>query len=334
MRGPYPGLGAALTAFGVQQGNFMAYDIASELADNEDPWPEVERAFKDPSLLGMGLERRISNTLIEMWQDLSEERLALLKLLSRFDLTVDQAIRFYQETEREAAQIFVDDAHLLANPYLLYELDRFSTDPISLSTVDKGIFPDEAVRQAHPLPERSSLGDDPLEKRRVRAFIVSVLEQASSDGSTLQSQNDVVQTIRDLPLQPSLPVSKDLMPVVERIFPPVLKRVELADGKPAYQLSRLSEMGEIIRREVQRRLKGRRHEIEAEWATLLEEKLRDTASQAAEAEQRAREEKVAALEELAASRVAVLIGPAGTGKPRSSPYSAHYRRYKVAASPF
>ncbi len=314
MRGPYPGLGAALTAFGVQQGNFMAYDIASELDDNEDPWPDVERAFEDPSLLGMGLEKRISKTLVEMWKALPAERLALLKLVSRFNLTVDQATRFYQETEREAKRIFVSDAQLLANPYLLYELDRASEQPIALGTVDKGMFPDAAVRQAHPLPEPSSLDDDPLEKRRVRAFIVSVLEQAASEGSTLRPQNDVVQTIREMPLQPPLPISKDLMPVVESFFPPVLERVEMADGTPAYQLSRLSKMGGIIRREVQRRAKGERHEIEAEWSTILDEKLGGPAPQEDEAEQRAREEKVAALEELAASRVAVLIGPAGTGK--------------------
>src|SRR5207302_9310984 len=38
MRGAYPGLGAALSAFGVDHGNLVAYDIASRLQDNEDPW--------------------------------------------------------------------------------------------------------------------------------------------------------------------------------------------------------------------------------------------------------------------------------------------------------
>ncbi len=37
MRGPYPGLGSALSAFGIEHGNFLAFDIASTLRENEDP---------------------------------------------------------------------------------------------------------------------------------------------------------------------------------------------------------------------------------------------------------------------------------------------------------
>jgi ATP-dependent exoDNAse (exonuclease V) alpha subunit len=312
MRGPCPGLGAALTAFGVQQGNFLAYDIASELEDNEDPWPLVEQAFENPELLNMGLGKRISKTLVKTWKTMPEESRALLKLLSRFNLTIEQATRFFEETEREEVLNSVEsDAELLANPYRLYELDRFSPDPIALTTIDLGVFSDMTIREAHPLPEPSTLNDDPVEARRVRAFVVSVLEEASSEGSTLLPQDDVIRTIRSMPLQPSCPVSRHVMRVVEEEFSPVIERVEMADGAPAYQLSRLSKIGQIIRREVERRIQGKPHDIEADWLRLLKEKLGDPDT---EAEQRAREEKNAALKELAASRVAVLIGPAGTGK--------------------
>lgn len=314
MRGPCPGLGAALSAFGVEHGNFVAYDIAAELEENEDPWPLAEQAFEDPALLGKDLERRISGTLVKKWNKLPGERRALLKLLSRFDLTANQATRFYQETEREEARIHASGTELLANPYLLYELDRFSPDPIALGTVDRGVFPSEVIRGEHPLPEPSSLNDDAVDPRRVRTFVVAVLEGASSTGSTLLPQNRVIKEVRAMPFQPDCPVDADLMSVVEEEFPPVVERVEMDDGYPAYQLSRLAEMGGIIRRGVERRVKGGRHELAADWSSLLDEALGDLASTGDEAEQRAREEKVAALKELAASRVSVLIGPAGTGK--------------------
>ncbi|MBA3635000.1 MAG: AAA family ATPase [Actinomycetota bacterium] len=314
MRGPCPGLGSALSAFGVGHGNFVAYDIAAELEENEDPWPLVEQAFEDPTLLERGLERRITPTTVRKWGALPNERRALLKLLSRFNLTADQATRSYQETEREEARISASDADILTNPYLLYESDRFSLDPIALGTVDRGVFPNEVIRSEHPLPEPSGLNDDAVDPRRVRAFMTSVLEDASSSGSTLLPQHRVIQEVRSMPFQPGCPVDSDLMSVVEEAFSPVIERVEIADTTPAYQLSRLAEMGQIIHRQVERRIKGGRHEIEADWFSLLDEELPDPAPEDVEAEKRARQEKVKALQELASSRVSVLIGPAGTGK--------------------
>ena len=52
--------------------------------------------------------------------------------------------------EREKAGIQATDAEILDNPYLLYELDRFSPNAIALSIIDRGVFPDEIVREKHP----------------------------------------------------------------------------------------------------------------------------------------------------------------------------------------
>lgn len=313
LRGPCPGLGSALSAFGIEHGNFVAYDIAMELEENEDPWPLVEQAFDDPSLLGKGLEKRISANIVRKWKKLSDERRALLKLLSRFDISSDQARRFYDRIEREEAGIEIADVQLLDNPYLLYELDRFSVDPIPLGIVDRGVFPDEIVREKHPLPDPSNL-DDPLDERRVRAAAVLILEQTSSQGSTLLTQDDLIKKVRELQLRPECFVDEDLMPVVEDSFELVIEKVGIADGSPAYQLSRLAEMGGLIRQQVERRSKGKPHQIEADWRHRLDEEFGEEVEEDDEAEERARQEKVAALEQLAASRVSVLIGPAGTGK--------------------
>ncbi len=261
----------------------------------------------------MGLEKRISPTMTQKWKVLRDERRALLKLLARFNLTKDQATRFFSPTDRERAGILITDTALPENPYLLYELDRFSQGAITIGTVDRGIFPDPVVREQHRLPPPSAL-DGPTDKRRVRALIVSVLETAAASGHTLQSQTYVLDTVRHLALDPPCPVDADLMTVVESHFAPLVVQVEMADGSPAYQLQHLSDARDIIRRAIERRMKGARLNVDADWAALLNDELPEPDPLDREAEQLARREKAAALNELAASRVSVLIGPAGTGK--------------------
>ena len=47
-RGPCPGLGAALSAFGIELGTFVARTIAEKVGENEDPWPLVDKMFANP----------------------------------------------------------------------------------------------------------------------------------------------------------------------------------------------------------------------------------------------------------------------------------------------
>ena len=69
-----------------------------------------------------------------------------MKLLARFELSETQATRFYQQTERRKAGIDVKDDDILANPYLLYEIDRTQVDAVQLETIDRGMYPDPVVR--------------------------------------------------------------------------------------------------------------------------------------------------------------------------------------------
>jgi hypothetical protein len=309
LRGPFPGLGAALSAFGVPGGTLLAYELAASAGENEDPWPRFESWLESAAKSTAG-SSRVGKTTLEKWRALPDERRELLTLLSRFDLTPSQATRLYQPTEREKARIEVSDLELIENPYLLFEADRLSMEPITVGAIDRGAFPDEIVRASHPIPEPSVL-DDATDPRRVRAFVVSYLEARSADGHTLLAAKEIVQAIRDMAVSPACPVDADLMSLVESRFDPLVDVAKIADGTRAYQLRRLSDGGSVIRSAVERRLKGARLDIEADWAALLAARLPGDVD---EAEARAREEKRAALDELAASRVSVLIGAAGTGK--------------------
>ena len=229
-------------------------------------------------------------------------------------MTQDQAARLYVQEERAKAGIDISDAEILANPYQLYELTRLTVDPVSIWTVDRGVFPDEVIQKKHPLPPPTAL-DTGTDARRVRAFTVKVLEDAASAGSTLLPQEQVILSIRGLTLQPPCAVDADLMNVAKDEFETAVVEIAMANGAPALQLGRLMDMGATIRGAIGKRSKGQRLAVEADWRALLDAHLAEqTTGQPDELEEAAREEKTAALKELAESRVSALIGPAGTGK--------------------
>jgi ATP-dependent exoDNAse (exonuclease V) alpha subunit len=314
MRGPCPGLGAALCAFGLELGTFVAREISAQIGENEDPWPLVDKMFHNPkSVLSPSLWGQVGSTLREAWQSLPADRRLLLKLISRFDILPDQAVILYVEPERKKAGIQVNDRDIIMNPYLAYELTRLTSLAIGIETVDRGVFPENIIRQKHPLPAPSAL-DAGNDKRRIRALAIETLEQAANEGHTLLAQEDVILKIRDLELQPPCDVTQDIMPVAEKIFASEIEPAELADGRNAYQLHHLSEAGKLIRTEITRRIGGKRHQLTVNWRALLDSNLSPVSAEQDELEEVARREKAAALQELAESRFSVLIGEAGTGK--------------------
>jgi hypothetical protein len=311
-RGPYPGLGAALTAFGISEGVLLAHAIQSQARDdNDDPWQLVDRWLRAPSGAAEAVGR-VSAVMSRTWAGLDDRRRTLLRLLSRFDLSIDQATLFYQPTERDKAGLDLSDEDLLANPYLIYEHSRLSPDPVGVRTIDHGVFPEDRIRTAHPLAPPSAV-DDAVDPRRVRALIVDVLEDAAGAGDTLRSQARVIQEIRDQPLQPACPVSLDIMGVCAEALPPEVETAAMADGSAAYQLARLGSARRQIARQVTRRRGAAPLKVSADWRYVIDQALGGVTTDDEE-EELARQEKAAALEMLATSRVSVLIGAAGTGK--------------------
>jgi hypothetical protein len=52
---------------------------------------------------------------------------------SRFELTSEQATRWFVTEERTRAGITLSDKDIIANPYRCYEADRDQEDPITLA---------------------------------------------------------------------------------------------------------------------------------------------------------------------------------------------------------
>lgn len=319
LRGAFPGLGSALTAFGLSHGTLVAHAIGQQLhADGSkevrDPWPLVEKVLHEPTLLSPDLAATIGSTTAKLWVSLKPDRRALLKLLARFEITADQAIRWFVTEERKRAAITATDEEILANPYLCFEDDRGRIDPISAAVIDRGLFPDATVATAAPVPDPSHCAEA-IDHRRGRALMITTLDRAAGEGHTLLPQSWLVQRVRDLDISPQCAIGADWVEAFGAFIREKLAVAQMADGAPAWQLHEYSQSRDLISARVKRRLLGKRHTGEHDWRALIDQQLPPfTDASDAETENLARAEKASALEEIFRSRFSVLIGPAGTGK--------------------
>lgn len=319
-RGPFPGLGAVLGATGVPMAHFVAQALVDKVGEDGNPWTAWEAAVADPHKhLPVDLALRLDATIAKSWQRMQPPRRQVLELLSRIDLTAEQAEVLAVPETRAKQGIALDDLELLRNPYLAYEATRLSPFPVAIGTVDRGMFPTSFVRDRHPLPEQSIVRTA-VDARRLRALTIRELENTTVRGDTLAPQAAIIASLRSSASENDeryTPVTADLLAVAEdELFPGDIRLVKMADDSRAYQLERLAKAGELIRNTVEKRATGKPHEISADWRRELDQQLGalPTESDERDKEERARQEKAAALAELATRRFSVLIGPAGTGK--------------------
>jgi hypothetical protein len=306
-RGVHPGLGSALSAFGFEHGSLLAHEIlraGAKKGEIFDAFAFIDRFAADPKRFPEAERLGFGASFREKLRGLPKERRDLLDLVARCALAPDQALRAYQPSHRTFAPE-TKDKDILTNPYLMFEHDEAAADRIPFTVLDRGVFPGDAVRTASPLPEPTRM-TDAIDKRRVRALIIDLLEKAVTDGGhTLAA-----------PLEPKCAIDEDVMAINTAWLNDGLAEAETRDGAPAYKLPRYTTARRMIREAVRKRITGKQHAIKHDWRVLIDRELKELPTEELERkeEERARAEKAAALKLLAASRFSVLVGPAGSGK--------------------
>lgn len=306
LQGPAPGLGVVLSALHRGfNGTLFAMALNEELKENADPWPVVDSIIsggrqppeRSPVVTSM-LRRRWKQQVMT-----KPLRLDYLKLLARMELTKDQTVR----------ALAYDPNEVLANPYRLYEQDRMQVESISFAAIDRGLYPGREVTVAHPLPK--AINPDLLEYdnvHRLRAATVDILERSAEDGHTLLPMEAVTKAGRNLPTVHELPIDNDMVDISREDFEPAVSVI--GDEKEMLvQLERYVASGKLIRSAIDDRLSNVPKSPQIDWRMLVDRKFGEFGKGDTD-EKRARSEKANALERLAASQMAVLIGPAGTGK--------------------
>lgn len=327
-RGPFPGLGAVLSSTGIPMGNFIAQFLSDKAGETGNPWKLWDEVLAQPEkLLPTDLSQNIDSTIAKAWKRMPKERRAFLELLSRIDLTGEQADALVVPETRKEGGVDVADSEFLENPYLIYEATRLTQTPVSVGAVDRGLFATPFIRERFAL-QPPTLVKTAVDGRRLRALVIRELEDAASRGDTLRARDDIIASLRrreESQDDGRTAVTADLLGVAEdEHFGDAVRLVKMGDGRIAYQLDRFVAVGVLIRDTVKKRVEAPRHAIAADWKAELDRYLEadrkrrnltaSTDPSEIALEERARVEKAEALKEIASSRFSVLIGPAGTGK--------------------
>ena len=316
-RGAFPGLGAMLCALEIPLGIPMAKEIKESIDEDIDLWQHLEQVIIAPdNFLSRVLAQAITPIVKKTWKGLSDERRGLFKLLSRYSLSIEQAQTLFHENEREKHGIHCTDKEIIENPYVVYEQTRLKNEKyyVSVKKVDRAVFPVPSIREKYPLDEPSRLTSD-NDERRVRAIAIAVLENQTVRGNTIMPCTLLADEIREMILEPECRVSIDVLNALETFFKPEILKREMKDGTEYYKLKRMNDFDEIIEKRIGKRIGAKKLDVKADWRHMLDDKFDEgKAVQLSEKEERARREKAAILEELAKSRIAVLVGDAGTGK--------------------
>lgn len=317
MRGPFPGLGAVLTAIGMERGNIIAQRVVDSLpSPNDDPWPALENAITasgQESGPAAGLVGRMAR---RAWEYAARDsaRMRFLRLIARFPLSSSQARRYVDADAMTGVRgAGLKESELVANPYLFYEADRGREDSINLFTIDRGLFPQDATAKAvlskYSLPDPvAEVHDD----RRVRAASIFVLEKAAAEGHTLLDEPTLRRRIATVPLSPECDPPSNVFALAASEFPPFLRETELKGEGRGWQMDRLADAAELITATVQERLEAGPIDANWDWRDAIDRAIGEAAGDVND--ESARQEKADALRILARSRVAALVGPAGTGK--------------------
>lgn len=315
LRGPFAGFGAALCAFGIPNGNLLAWHIASVLHDagKHDPWSVLLSVLQDPVSLPQHLRSSVGPTTLKKWNALNPERQQLLKLLSRFEVSNDQAMFWFTREERRKAGILLTDSELLANPYLMFEAGGLFSIPFG--TLDRGLMQSMEMKAIAPIPEPSRIAEV-IDPRRVRAVMVDRLKDAAEKGGhTVLPEPWLIERVRALPLAPECPIDPDAMPIFDNDLKPAVHLIVGGEGARYYQLKRYAETRRCIADLVRKR-RGGVNTGDHDWRALVDSAIEDPTppEEWDEDEAPARVEKAAALSMIFRSRISVLLGAAGTGK--------------------
>ena len=316
-RGAFPGLGAVLCAFGIPSGAVVARELKNQ-CDDEGIWELLDNAIDNPTkYLSDICSSQINEVLRSTWKGLSKQRKIFIKLLSRVSLSIDQAKALYLDENRDQLGIDISDSDIIENPYLLYERTRDKSDiyKVSIKKVDLAFYPPKFIAEKYPIEEPSAM-NSAIDRRRVRALTVSLLENSALEGNTLMPVKNMILAINALPVEPVCPITSDIICGMNAFFDSEIEIKKDAFEKDYYKLIRYKKIDYLIANQIKKRVQSpNRHKIDTDWMQRVNTECdKFPRNPNEEIEKNARFEKAATLKMLAEARLSVLIGGAGTGK--------------------
>ncbi len=316
-RGAFPGLKSFLVHFKTLNGVVVAREI-NEIGNKtgEDYWNIVNKAITTPKkILSSNTAKGVVPITQDIWERILKDksRYKYFKLLCRLDLSVDQVealftMEFYEKNHKQ----------ILENPYLLFELSSEWPEELSITIdqIDKALFPVQEIAERYPLPKTIKL-ETAYDKRRLRAVILHILMQESDEGNTILPLGLLCKRICNMKLVPICDVTEDIiMTQHEYLSSMITVKESNSDGECHlyYKMNHYEDIDELIKNQIRARVQSKIELAnEPDWETALNTEFGEAEAND-EDEQKARQEKIAALKSLSHSRFSVFVGGAGTGK--------------------
>ncbi len=312
-RGPYPGIGSVLQYLGFAQGTaFQRIELRDFVKNGKDPWAYVRGILDGKQAAPQNYRDAFTSAQLR-WRAFGRKpiRQELIDTLVRFELTTEQIRRICDPDERTNAGINATEEAIIANPYIICESDlgTATSDPVSLDSIDRGVFPEGNFALFIPR-ERIILQDD---TRRVRAVATAVLNEAAVAGDTLLSLSELLNRVRErFPERRACRPDREIFEAEAEFHQERLWL--LLDQEPKLTaIKGLRDFEEHITQLIQRRVKRTNPPPKPpiDWNAALKAEFGVPMT---EREGAALSEKASALEILYTQRVSVLTGSAGTGK--------------------
>lgn len=317
--GPFPSFANALIALGFQYGHSLEADLRNEnkLGVKDNPWDNWEDLiFGNTTFFGKPYSKEFVH-FKDIWATETQDRLNLLQLLSRFELSDKQIKNWFDPVLRNRMGIKVSDKEILENPYIIAEEDLGDADhyPIAVETIDNGLFEDAAI-QGENSPPKPQLVESPLDNRRIRALISSILKVAATNGDTLVSVNEITERLNLLNLQRTTVIPTNYIKSSLEFIKTKIEHFNTEEIE-ALQLKIYAEIESYLRKILLARSKRQLDPLTADWGNLIKEVIQKSGINFNPDDSRhlaALEDQVAALQQVTSRKLSVLHGPAGTGK--------------------
>lgn len=316
-RGPFPGTGSVLQYLGFEAGTaFHKQILIPMLNKGVNAWDYTVAILEGRTKCGDPRHDRPLKQAGDRWKSYPEARRRLLSLLTRFELSPQQVQRITNPDKRVESGIAASDDQLLANPYMICEMDQGGADldVVGLEVIDRGMRPERDA--AKYVRDEDLAAQDDL--RRVRAVAASVLQSAADAGDTLLPFGDTLTKIAArFPERRACVPDRDLL-MAKADFLGEALAFRMEGEPPTLALRGLADLEQDVKARLSGRVKRTNDPPPAgwNWEELLKKEFAEGKGSKLppEVEERARKEKAVALATLFQQRISVLTGRAGTGK--------------------
>lgn len=311
MRGAFPAMGSILTAMQFENGNSIAWHIDQYIIDtfgdiySADAWNVFDQAISGKlDIPGV----KITPTMRTQWnRAISDSEKLKMHLLSRIQM------------DNAQAEYALREEGIIENPYVLFEKSRRGAVQISFSSIDKAFYPVSIISDKFPVTETEPF-KDALDVRRIRALVVSILENEADRGNTLVVEGDLIDACCSLVLSVSVPLTAQLLESFSRdkFFSELILRIPRNESENTtifYKLVRLETVKNIILSRFNFTiLEKRTLSCDVDFREYLDRAINTPFDSKDDIDFQSRKEKVEAMKVLAKYRLSVLVGPAGSGK--------------------